>query len=146
MRVVEFGACDINGSVRSVYPQAESWLGIDRNPGRGVDVVADVTTWRTKTKFDVCVCAEVFEHSPEWETIIETARKVLKPGGLFLASCATGARPPHSVSGGPLEDGEHYQNISKADMVKALWGWPEHDVKVADGFYGRDDLYVRAVR
>lgn len=147
--VVEFGSCDMNGSVRSVYPQASSWWGIDRQPGAGVDEIADAATWTTDRTFGVVVCAEVFEHTPHWALILHTAHTVLEPGGLFVASCATGRRPPHSaVDGGPLRDGEFYENVDPDDLWQALaaFDWSDGEVIEADGYFGGDDLYVKAVK
>ena len=147
LKVVEFGSCDINGSVRSVYPQAASWLGVDVQPGRGVDLVADAATWVTRTRYDIVICAEAFEHTASWPEIIGTARAVLKAGGLFLASCATGNRPAHSATdGGPLRPGEHYANVDPDLLKSGLTKWTEYDVIEADGHYGGDDLYLRAVK
>lgn len=147
LEVVEFGSCDMNGSVRSVYPQAASWLGIDVQPGPGVDLVDDAATWHTNVRYDIVICAEAFEHTPTWPQIIGTARAVLRPGGLFLASCATGNRPAHSaVDGGPLRAGEFYQNVDPDLLRSCLTRWSEFDVIEADGHYGGDDLYLRAVK
>lgn len=148
-RVVEFGSCNINGSVRSVYPNQVSWLGIDVVAGPNVDLVADAATWTTDDRFGICICAEVFEHTPGWRDILRTAHTILMPGGVLLASCATGRRPPHSaVDGGPLRPDEFYANVSAAEMTEALehLGWAAYDVIEADGHFGGDDLYVRALR
>ena len=147
--VVEFGSCNMNGSVRDVYPQAESWWGIDTQPGPGVDELADAATWQTDRTFGLVICAEVFEHSPDWAAIIDTAHRVLEPGGLFLASCATGNRPPHSaVDGGPLRDGEFYANVDPDEMWAVLdkHAWTDGQLIEADGHFGGDDLYIRAVK
>ena len=144
LRVVEFGSLDVNGSVRSVYCQAESWWGVDVVYGPGVNEVADAAHWDTIHRFDVAVCAEVFEHTEDWRDILATAHNVLVPGGLLVASCATEDRPAHSVSGGDLKDGEYYKNVSRSEMVTALKTWTEHTVTVADGHFGNDDLYVTA--
>lgn len=147
LSVVEFGSCNMNGSVRDVYPQAKSWLGIDVQPGPGVDLIADAATWVTDERFDVCICAEAFEHTPDWRDIIKTARTVLVDGGLFVASCATGKRPQHSaVDGGPLRVGEFYCNIEAWRMFDALADWTLGHVVEADGHFGGDDLYIRATR
>jgi SAM-dependent methyltransferase len=145
--VVEFGSCNMNGSARDAYPQAKSWLGIDIQPGPGVDIVADAATWDTDQRFDVCICAEAFEHTPAWRDIIATAHRVLRDGGLFLASCATNRRPPHSaVDGGALRAGEYYANVSWLDLSFAMRGWSDGEVVEADGYFGQDDLYVWAIR
>lgn len=147
LRVVEFGSCDMNGTVRSVYPNAASWFGIDLQPGRNVDLVADASKWTPDDTYDVCVIAEVFEHTADWPALIETAHRALVPGGILVASCATGNRPAHSaVDGGHLRDGEFYANVDPDDMRAALAGWTSCEVIEADGHFGGDDLYVRAVK
>jgi SAM-dependent methyltransferase len=147
--VVEFGSCNMNGSVRDVYPQALSWHGIDQQPGPGVDEIADAATWQTDETFGLVICAEVFEHTPDWPRIIDTAFTVLEHGGLFLASCATGFRPPHSaVDGGALRPGEYYANVDPDEMWAVLdkYAWTDGQIIEADGHFGGDDLYVRAVK
>lgn len=149
LSVVELGSCNMFGTVRSVYPQASSWLGIDLQDGPGVDVIADAATWTTDERFGVCVIAEVFEHTPDWRLILATAHAVLTDGGFLFATCATGSRPPHSaVDGGPLRDGEYYGNVDPDDMWLVLdkQGWSDGEVIEADGHFGGDDLYVRAVK
>lgn len=145
LRVVEFGSLNVNGSLREVY-EAQSWFGIDQLRGRDVDLVADAATWRTSELFDIVLCAEVFEHTPDWRDILHTAWFALAHGGLFLASCATGNRPEHSVSGGALEPFEFYRNVPADEMTAALSHWGDVSVTVADGHFGGDDLYVRARR
>src|SRR5690349_3814272 len=73
LHVLEFGSYNINGSVRDAYPQAASWWGIDIAQGNGVDEVADAVTWRSTRKFDIVICAEAFEHTPQWREIISNA-------------------------------------------------------------------------
>ena len=147
--VVEFGSCDMNGTVRSVYPQAKSWHGVDLQPGPHVDEVADAATWVSARKFGICVCAEVFEHTPVWRGILSSARLALLDGGLLVATCATGHRHPHSaVDGGPLRAGEFYENVDPDDMRYELdrQGWSFSTVQVTDGYFGGDDLQVWAIR
>lgn len=149
LRVVELGSFDINGSARTAYPQARVWWGIDLKAGPGVDEVADATAWNTVDPFDVCVSAGVFEHTAQWPALVATAYRLLKPGGTFYATCATGNHPAHSaLDGGRLRDGEWYENVSAQDMtlVLAEMGWAEADVEVVDGVFGGDDLQVIAKR
>lgn len=149
--VLEFGSYNINGSVRDAYPQAASWWGIDIAEGNGVDQVADSTTYRDGKKYDIVICAEVFEHTPAWKEIIYTAWVHLKKGGLFLASCASRDRPPHSAfDGGAVREGEYYANISPEEMINHLTvAWDpdsEWEVIPADGYFGNDDLYLYAYK
>ena len=147
--VLEFGSYNINGSVRDAYPQAKSWWGIDIADGPGVDEVADASQWKTSMAFDVVACAEAFEHTPEWRKIIRNAHHHLKVGGLFVASCASRDRPPHSAfDGGAVREGEYYANVSPEEMIEFMeqLEWHSFDVVPADGYFGNDDLYIKAIK
>lgn len=149
LAVLEFGACNVNGSARDVYHQAASWYGIDVAEGRGVDEVADAATWTTADRFDIVICAEVFEHTPDWRAIVNNAHAHLREGGMFLASCATADRPDHSaVDGGLLRPGEYYRNVGHREMCDhlATMGWARYTACVVDGHFGNDDLQIVAVR
>jgi|688.fasta_scaffold06563_35 hypothetical protein len=149
MNVLEFGSYNINGSVRDAYPNANSWHGIDVVPGNGVDEVADAAVWKSDRRYDVVICAEAFEHTSDWEKIIKNAKEHLNHNGLFLASCASRNRPPHSaIDGGPLRDGEYYENISPEEMTQCLesMSWSSFEVIPADGYFGDDDLYIKAIK
>ena len=148
LKVVEFGSCQMFGSIRSVYPQAISWLGLDIQDGPGVDIIQDAATWTTDERFDLVICAEVFEHTPDWRGILANAYSVLDEPGRLVASCATNERPPHSaLDGGPLRDGEFYRNVPEDEMVEALneIGFTSV-VRTADGHFGNDDLYIIATK
>lgn len=82
-RTVEVGSYDVNGSVRSLFPDA--YVGVDMRPGPGVDVVAlgsalpFVDGWAR-----VVVSTEMLEHDPTpWLSVAEMAR-VLDAGGHLL--------------------------------------------------------------
>lgn len=149
MNVLEFGSYNINGSVRDAYPQAKSWWGIDIAEGNGVDEVADAVEWRSEKQFDIVICAEAFEHTSDWQKIIINAFNHLSSNGLFLASCASRDRPPHSaIDGGPLRNDEYYRNISPEEMEQFLLSmdWSSIEVIPADGYFGNDDLYIKAIK
>ena len=148
MKVVEFGSCQMFGSIRSVYPQAASWLGLDIQAGPGVDLIQDAATWETDERFDLVICAEVFEHTPDWRAILGKAYEVLNESGRLVASCATNDRPPHSAfDGGPLRSGEFYRNVPEEEMRESLnWVGFTSTVRVADGHFGNDDLYIVATK
>lgn len=147
--VLEFGSYNINGSVRDAYPQARSWWGIDIAEGNGVDEVADAVHYLSSRRYDVVICAEAFEHTPHWPEIIANAYNHLEDGGYFFASCASRDRPPHSAfDGGPLRDGEYYQNVSPGEMMEVMeaMDWKSFEVIPADGYFGNDDLYIKAIK
>jgi SAM-dependent methyltransferase len=124
--VLDIGGRDVNGSPRHLFPNA-SWTALDELPGDGVDVVADAATWDPgDRRWDVILCAEVFEHTPAWRHICATAYKACAPGGRLIVTTAAPGRPPHSgADGGALQLGEHYANIEPADLRRSLEaaGW-----------------------
>jgi SAM-dependent methyltransferase len=119
--VLEIGGRNINGTVRDLFPSA-GYVTLDLLPGDDVDIVADAATWTPDRGYDVIVCTEVFEHTPDWPQIIRTAFAALRPGGCLIATMAGPGRAPHSAfDGGPtLAEGEHYANVGPAELLEQL--------------------------
>jgi len=122
--VLEIGGQDMNGTIRGLFHPAQ-YLCVDIAAGKGVDVVADAATWRPLDPdryFDVVVCCEVLEHTPDWRAILQTAHDVMAPGGRLIVTCAGPGRPVHSGRSAvaELEDGEWYRNISPEELAGAL--------------------------
>lgn len=63
-RVVEIGSRNINGSVRPLF-EASAYVGVDRIPGPGVDVVSEGGRFLCGSieTFEVVVMAAVLEHT-----------------------------------------------------------------------------------
>lgn len=141
-RVVEFGSRDVNGTVRDLVPH-QTWVGIDRVPGNGVELVMDCRDYYPITQPDLLVCLEVLEHSDDPQAIVEQAGQVLKSGGWLVMTCATDPREPHSAGdGGPLPAGEHYANVALDDFVDWCW-WGEVIVSEVDEVAGDLRVIVR---
>jgi SAM-dependent methyltransferase len=133
-RVLEFGSRNVNGTVREIFTDANSiggiYHGLDLVPGENVFIVADAADWRppvseefplAKWLYDAVVCCEVFEHTPRVADICKSAFEVLKPGGVFIVTCASQWREPHSVNGnGPPKKGEHYEGIFSDDLASEM--------------------------
>jgi hypothetical protein len=122
-RVLDIGARDLNGSTRDLFRFATTYRTLDILPGPGVDIVADAATWTTSgEEFDVVVCTEVFEHSPQWPAIVATAFSALVGGGQFVCTMAGPGRPEHSaIDGGwVLHPGEYYGNVTAAALAAAM--------------------------
>ncbi len=97
--VLEVGSQDVNGSVRELFTsgaKTSSYLGIDMQEGRGVDLVTTpIELLNTAKAYDAIVCLEVLEHDSRfWETI-KAITSLLKPGGYFFVSVPTYGFPYH---------------------------------------------------
>jgi SAM-dependent methyltransferase len=83
--VIDVGSQDVNGSLKSVCPRKNRYIGVDFAKGKGVDVVLQDPY---KLPFedahaDVVVSSSVFEHSEMFWLLFNEILRVLKPAGLF---------------------------------------------------------------
>jgi SAM-dependent methyltransferase len=128
--VLEIGGRWINGGVHDLFPNADPYVSLDICQGPHVDIVANAATWEPDREYDLIVCTEVFEHTPEWPAILRTALAACRPGGRLVLTMAGPGRPPHGASGGPYEPDEYYCNVDpsdlRAEMIAA--GWTDVDV------------------
>lgn len=125
--VLDIGGRDLNGSTRPLFPNAD-YTALDLRPGPGVDVVADATTWVPDRVWDLVLCTEVFEHTPDWPQVCKTAFAACRPGGRFVVTCAGPGRAPHSgIAATGLTPGEYYANLSTQELHAGLAaaGWSE---------------------
>lgn len=134
--VVEFGARDINGSVRGLFGNAR-YLTTDIAAGPGVDLVADGATYEPGVAPDRVVCCEVLEHTPAAEAIVTNALRIVRPGGLVILTAAGPGRAPHSaMDGGPVGADEYYANVDpdvlRAWLRPAAVSYIEQNVEACD--------------
>jgi SAM-dependent methyltransferase len=91
--VVDVGAQDVNGSLKSVCPAALKYVGVDFVAGNGVDVVL---TDPYQLPFDdesvdVVVSSSCFEHSEMfWVLFLEILRVLKSPGLFYLNAPSNG--------------------------------------------------------
>ena len=83
--VVEVGSYNVNGTVRDLFPTARSYVGLDVEPGPGVDRVYDgLDLPLPDATADIVVSTEALEHCTRpWRVVREMAR-VARPGGLVV--------------------------------------------------------------
>lgn len=140
--VIEVGARDINGSVRSHFPAA-TWTGLDLHPGPAVDWVGDALDYTPKTCVDMVVIAEVFEHCEYWGEILHHVANWLKPGGQILITAGGPGRDPHSaIDGGELRDGEHYANVTQDELAEELHYAGFSEIEVSGNEHWKDTYAI----
>lgn len=157
-KVLEVGSLNVNGSIRPYFRRCE-YTGIDYVDGPGVDIPVPIKqyvhTYRPDNPpgFDVVACCEVLEHDPMAFESLELMFRVLRPGGLFIMTCANEARPEHGTTRtgsvwGPNAD--FYRGVSlylfSSWMVHIQNEGPKLDVLHIEENHEAQDLYAYAIK
>ena len=85
LKIVDIGAQDVNGSLRSVATPGNQYIGVDFAEGKGVDVIIQdpYTLPFEAGSVDVVVSSSCFEHSEFFWMLFTEIQRILKPSGLF---------------------------------------------------------------
>ncbi|WP_105104372.1 class I SAM-dependent methyltransferase [Microbulbifer pacificus] len=136
--------------------RAESFLTSGESCGRVQFSVSDALQLPFSDDFfDVVVCSEVLEHIPDYERVLAEITRVLKPGGVFVATvpayfpewvCWKLSEAYHQVEGGHIrifrekqlrhsieQHGHQFFSRHKAHALHAPYWW------LKCFFWGRDD-------
>jgi len=107
--------------------------------------------------FDTIISTECFEHDPEYTESFLKIYKILKPGGLFVFTCASTGRPEHGTRRTSANDSygtigdiydmrDYYKNLTEFDLnnvlhIKKLF-------KKFDSYYNQSskDLYFWGIK
>jgi len=132
VNVCDIGSLDLNGNNHYLFSDY-SYIGVDIGRGPNVNVVSKGHEYRPidGKKYDTVICTEVFEHDMYWkETIQNVIDNLLRPGGLFVFSCATTGRPVHGTSMYDPQDSPftvqeddwaaYYMNVTELDVRAAI--------------------------
>ena len=128
--VLDIGSLDINGNNRVFFENCE-YTGIDVGEGPNVDVVSLGHLYEPYTQYDTIISTECFEHDKFYALTMQNAVRLLKPGGMFVFTCATLGREEHGVStnnsqwASPLTTQRadwhnYYKNLTSEDVRAVL--------------------------
>jgi len=134
VNALDVGSLDINGNNRYMFSgTATTYIGIDVALGKNVDAISKGHEWTAPDNFyDTIVSTECFEHDMYYELTLKNIVRMLKPGGMFIFTCATTGREEHGTTRcaaftSPLtsqiaENGWHdyYKNLTAADIRAAI--------------------------
>ena len=113
---LDLGGRDVNGTVHPLFPNVQ-WTVLDIEPHPSVDIVADVTTWKSDRLYDIVISTEAIEHVKQWWEILENGIGALRRGGWMIVTGGSTGRGPHSCTGVvPVPEGEYYGNVDPDDL------------------------------
>lgn len=88
-RVLEVGSVNVNGNLRAGVSAhgPKEYIGVDIEPGQGVDMVCkaeDIVEKFGRDSFDLVITTEMLEHVRDWRKVVSNLKAVCRPGGLIL--------------------------------------------------------------
>jgi len=128
--VLDIGSLDINGNNQEFFENC-GYIGVDLVYGKNVDIVCKGHELALPdATFDVVISTETFEHDPFYPQTLRNMYRLLKPGGLFIFTCATTGRPEHGTKRTTPEDApfiasdpefeNYYKNLTEEDIRAVL--------------------------
>lgn len=118
IKVLDIGAFDVNGNEAFLFDECE-FVGLDIGPGDGVDIVCPAQDYDAPDgTFDTIISCECWEHNPYYKESIQNAVRMLKPGGLFLFTCATTGRPIHGTTTQDAIDKANMKTLQGTEIIK----------------------------
>lgn len=130
--VVDVGSLDVNGNNSFLFKDC-LYIGVDISEGKNVDIVSKGHELKLPDEsIDVVISTECFEHDFFYRDTIRNIVRILKPGGLFLFTCATTGRPEHGTRRTSPEDApfihlqgfeewaDYYKNLEEKDIREVI--------------------------
>ena len=136
-RVLDLGCRD--GALSSVYAEGNSLVGVDadREALAEAEKLGIETRWADldeplpfeDASFDVAVAGELLEHLRDPQRVVGEVRRVLRPGGTFVASVPNAYRAKNRIrfllGRKPEDDPTHLQMFSAGEVRSLLAGFDE---------------------
>lgn len=128
--VLDIGSLDINGNNHYLFDNC-MYIGVDLKPGKNVDIVSKGHELKFPDEsFDLIISTECFEHDYYYKKTLPNILRMIKPGGMFMFSCATTGRPEHGTRMTTPEDapfmsdfgewGDYYKNLDENDIREVI--------------------------
>jgi len=156
-KVLDVGSGDINGNNKHLFENCD-YNGNDVINAPNVTIVSKTKDLYFEDEyFDTIISTECFEHDPEYTESFLKIYKILKPGGLFVFTCASTGRPEHGTRRTSANDSygtigdiydmrDYYKNLTEFDLnnvlhIKKLF-------KKFDSYYNQSskDLYFWGIK
>lgn len=129
-KILEIGSYDVNGSLRCHVGPDANYVGVDFEPGPGVNIVVapGAAFPLEEDHFDLVIASSALEHDPAfWNTFLEMCRKARKGGYVYINVPSNGV-----VHRYPQDCWRFYP-----DSGRALAAWARsqgQDIKLVESF------------
>jgi SAM-dependent methyltransferase len=129
--VLDVGSGDINGNNRFLFTEGR-YEGNDLVQAKNVTIVSKTSELPfDNSTFDTIISTECFEHDAEYGASFSKIINMLKPGGLFIFTCASTGRPEHGTRRTTCNDSygtignidgfvDYYKNITFEDVCSVI--------------------------
>lgn len=128
--VLDVGSLDVNGNNQYLFDDCH-YIGVDLAPGPNVDFICKAHELALPdASFDTIISTECFEHDCFYPDTLRNIVRLLKPGGLFLFTCATYGRKEHGTRRSQPQDapflqdrgvwGDYYNNLEEGAIRAAI--------------------------
>lgn len=156
--VLDVGSGDINGNNRYYFDTTVQYTGCDVVPGNNVDIVSPCHLLPCAPEsFNMIISSECFEHDMHYAKSMAKIVELLRPGGLFVFTCASTGRAEHgtrrtdswasfSTQLNDPEWNDYYKNLTAEDVQLAI---PVAEVFGYHRFYynaASKDLYFVGIK
>lgn len=130
-KVLDVGSGDINGNNRFLFENCD-YSGNDLIEAPNVTIVSKTMDLPFDPEtFDTIISTECFEHDPTYKESFQKIVEILKPGGLFVFTCASTGRPEHgtlrsckNASYGTIGNiegwSDYYKNLTVEDVNESI--------------------------
>lgn len=132
VRALDVGGGDINGNNRSYFDITSEYNSNDVTDAPNVTIVGTTASLTFPNgHFDTIISSECFEHDMEYEASLNNIVRMLKPGGMFVFTCASTGRPEHGTLATSPNDAyttkanlpgwsTYYKNLTADDVCDAI--------------------------
>ena len=132
--VLDVGSFDVNGTMKPIFKNCRTYVGLDQSEGKNVDIVSSSHSMPfVDESFDIIISSSCFEHDPMfWVTFQEMCRIIKTDGYIYIQAPSSGPYHAH-----PVDNWRFYK-----DSWKSLEMWAIHNsynIKLIENYIDTQD-------